>query len=1138
MKEKDLKRIESMPLDKIKDKYGDEILKYELKRRAAIDIHLIHPFLAIYSNLSELNLQEINNKDQYLMANYIKNACLLLDKTPQEVMMWDTVTLSYKDAQLFLTDDSWLSNDNLVAKVPHSFLFDTLLKDGNIYKYAKLLNNLEESYLEELFLRDDIDFEKIEIVDSLIKKLPTMKLEMIVDKLLDKRALDLIIIIINKKIVSDLEIRKIGLKAINKLNKKEFINLLDNCPHLIKIFNYNELDNFCNNLRGEEALLFLKKQTNNLDLNMKKKLINNLAEDYLYKVMLYDDQIYLIYKEVYNTLDTRFNIIIDNILYFKEESLKNINRAMMQDFINWQVILPNEKLQNLINILEPDIWERIFQNKDLLSSYLNNTKSIFGKYSFAMYIKEQKNWSLPKLINLMETVIESKGYTFGDFKKLLRDIPELVNVLKDNYLGEVCQKYKIDSLEILEEYPVLLEKLQVNDKILNVIMGLESYQLLKVLDTRPLLEKTLISNEKFLNYVVSDKKRIIEYMPLLNKYHISNEIIRKYNNNFQKLLDKRPELSWGNTSLRYEFLEDDFINILGVEYTNAILAYDSEETNKIVINCYKEKKLENLKKWLDLVGKNISNNQRMMHFSIWAYPKMQDLIKDIGDINLETGQLQILEEIIDNQNLYDIKTLQELNNYFQIKATKILKTKEKLTKEDILELFLNTSSLKIGIPWGLRIDDSFWDKLDYYNYRFGKMGVIATEEIEYLQKIKNILQTTDNMALIMNLVNENLEKQRPTARSILTRIINAENKIVNEQLLDLEKLKKVASYTDKTAPVYMENKDGVLYITLNDYDYKAVTHHLISKLNDGRNATFSDTFRNDYEQYRIFGEKLKEKLKDKNLSKQQIGVLLREDPEAWKLIDGISTVSCGIASPYKDLEAVQGYAWGKNSNLHFLGSCGTDAGISHLSRDLMPEFRVDEGMMANLNTISWGEFWFDRRNSHNERITPEFILSSTNSEGMKQDVIAAKYFNCPIVIDNNKYRGDAFVQRRDMLARKEFIVNFDIKQIDAIIYNYANKDDNEKVDFILKTLDYGYQNKKFSREEYVSKLEEFKWFLYEHLANQCFKVDKVIASLNNNLEVENSLNMTTRLGKINIILWLILLGMVIILGFMIAWIIK
>ena len=125
-----------------------------------------------------------------------------------------------------------------------------------------------------------------------------------------------------------------------------------------------------------------------------------------------------------------------------------------------------------------------------------------------------------------------------------------------------------------------------------MILDINYSLIIKELNKNPELEKKFMTNDYFLRYILKDKAMILKYLPLLKKYHIENEEVKKAINNFNNILEVHPELSLGNTSLTYEFLEDDFQKILGIDFISGILAYDTE-ASKIAVDLYKQNKLAN-----------------------------------------------------------------------------------------------------------------------------------------------------------------------------------------------------------------------------------------------------------------------------------------------------------------------------------------------------------------------------------------------------------------------------------------------------------------------------------------------------------------------------------------------------------------
>ncbi len=891
-------------------------------------------------------------------------------------------------------------------------------------------------------------------------------------------------------------------------NFREIMYICSN-EKCLTLFN-NEPDYFLNtvmNYNSDYIKKFLEQvKPDNFTDSIISSLINRLPELDRIDLLFKNNNLYNIYKNNYlPTLDP--SIFKSQVLaYLKTKSdIKNITASLLYQDLS-------KANFDIMSLIKQDI-----HGIDITNIKESELMNLLVAKEFQDYLMHQEN---------MANILNTKINTIPNFTILFRVFaanPEFLNAFIHNK-GSVPLINKLNSIKANTD--------------------------LELLNKYPSIEASFVNAEDFLTFLKTEDENIVfKYITLINKYHIPNKTATLMNNNFAILSSLDESLSYGNTSLNPLMLHSDFINKITPRYLVGILQFNTD-ASKIVVKLYEEGKLDNLVKYLDFLTNNISNNNRMLHTYILNYDKCQNLVSDIinNNIKLETHDLELLKEIFFNKNLYNIQSYQDLKNYFNIKAKTIL-TKEELNDRDILELFLNISSLN-GYPLSFNGTISPPSKLhlEYLKYKYVSTGIISLAEYEYLEKIFDILNkditASYDKAKIMELVNETINQSPPTIRSLSEKIRSAKQKQMNEELLDLESLRKIASRTDPNASVYYEVIDGQEYFHLNGYNYCFLSHGINPVPFDSKKstATYSDSSANAeaFQNYITFSEKLKAKY-GYNYSDVNVGKSLIEDPENWNLYQAVSTISTGINSPLAGYYAgyiystLPVYSWGKNSNMAFCGTDRGDAGVSHTLRNVTP------GGNANLSVAPFygqnrGEVWFDRFNEDNTRVTPEFIATNINSsQAVSQETTrAAEYFKCPIVVvHQDKYLGkEKLAEKMDLEERKAFGETLDTEKVKHIILNFTNDDDHEKLNFFLMILKEACQKGRINQEEYLSKLVALKWQFYEcGLDNIALELDTMLTKATSTLDLEES---SPKLGKINLLFLFLILIFTIGIGILLA----
>lgn len=963
-----------------------------------------------------------------------------LELKPIDILNWDRVHHIYPaDAKKYLSNsDEWLNNPNIVSKVEKDFLYEALKKNDNFYKYPELLENLNDEQIESIVLADDINYQKLPNIKKLLKSINYLLLGSEKEKIFAKCIQEPDLVSFYLTNLSDKNFLSKDLQNVkDAVSMSEFIKILDILPEdILNVVNDPQVSN---QLFG------------NLSENDKNELLRNQIITKLNKSTIID----LAIKSFEN-----FDLFIENNSLYR----MCLDANVFPNDETFQVNL----LQHIIN--NPDYYFSKIPNSELLKKYNSELLEIF-------VTNDKLKDSLLNRDNIKDIIIS------------------LTNNDAD-----------LNLFIALRNYPKIIVKLIEQNEFFGFLGKNENEKLLKIFDQNPEIEEKIFKDNNLYTKVIKTKKDILTFLRLLNKYGIENEITKMFNRNLKKIQENYQELSYGNSSLKVEMLEDDFINNIDMNILAGILEYDSDASN-IVVDLYKNDKLERANQWFKYMLDEVNSNHRLLHRYILSYAKMEELANNIisEQPDLTAYQKQILGEIACNDNKYDIKSINDLKSYFKIKAIKIC-SKESLTDEDVRELFLNISSTKNARPYERKlfphdIGEMNDTDFEYYRYKYVRNGIITEEELDYLKKVNDIfrnsstysengiLQALDiNIVEVAKLVEESADKEVPTMTSIISRINKYDSKQIIGNLTNINELQEKASKTDSNAPIYLENVDGVNVIQLKDYDYCFIASTILEKNDDfsKASATFSHVLENDFEQYRIFSEKLKDLYSEKKiqLSDMKIGRILKETPEAWNLIEGISTISAGVSSARTGHD---GYAWDSNANFEIIETAPGDGNVHHAIRCLNPKCGGTKSRDIN---ILYGrrraEFAFDRRDENNRRIQPSAIVTDKITE---ENINEAKYFNCPIIVTKGS-RSDENIKKYQLENRKNFLQTGDMKLVPSILfYREPGETNNPKEgsDFLINGMNSLLDNGKITQQSYSEKMTELKWILYENNFKDEFK---------------------------------------------------
>lgn len=547
---------------------------------------------------------------------------------------------------------------------------DSTTKDYMLYKFLKdnlndypyLLEELPVYFMEEILINEinSYNFERY-FTDNVIKKLNegTGKLRTIllnhieyanlIPKLTTEKNYMPSSIYFNneEKWVS---ISKYLALFQSRYGKKELISFLNSfndrnsCENLFK--EMEDSDFFYNALFDDDDIIELVKG------NFGKNLNNDSFSKLISKMSSLDNP------------NKYMNLLLDNNIYDrckKDISVSYLTRLLFEKDVS---LISDININNLSN-MELDIMNSFidefnaengfytqktsdFINKILLNKDNKIVSTLFVKTIFKELLKQQTDliYKFPLIENYPGNIedIFDDDFILNNDGFILNSIDKIANVSNPSFIKKIFEiivhRYpeKIFQIIGMGKYTDIIDSI-IDEKIIrSIISNKDMFNMLFLHANDGSVEK-IFHSRAFRNVIDNDKELTFGIMYFINLYDVHNEYIDHLNKNFAMIQNVRPELSWFNSSFKKELLEDEVINVLGVDYLNIVLNFDTIATDA-VIRAYNNHNLYELKEYTDFIV-SITKNIRDINKSIGFFDRVSVLYNDIKDKDLNIHQKEL-----------------------------------------------------------------------------------------------------------------------------------------------------------------------------------------------------------------------------------------------------------------------------------------------------------------------------------------------------------------------------------------------------------------------------------------------------------------------------------------------------------------
>lgn len=1005
---------------------------------------------------------------------------------------------------------------------------DSTTKDYMLYKFLKdnlndypyLLEELPVYFMEEILINEinSYNFERY-FTDNVIKKLNegTGKLRTIllnhieyanlIPKLTTEKNYMPSSIYFNneEKWVS---ISKYLALFQSRYGKKKLISFLNSfndrnsCENLFK--EMEDSDFFYNALFDDDDIIELVKG------NFGKNLNNDSFSKLISKMSSLDNP------------NKYMNLLLDNNIYDrckKDISVSYLTRLLFEKDVS---LISDININNLSN-MELDIMNSFidefnaengfytqktsdFINKILLNKDNKIVSTLFVKTIFKELLKQQADliYKFPLIENYPGNIedIFDDDFILNNDDFILNSIDKIANVSNPSFIKKIFEiivhRYpeKIFQIIGMGKYTDIIDSI-IDEKIIrSIISNKDMFNMLFLHANDGSVEK-IFHSRAFRNVIDNDKELTFGIMYFINLYDVHNEYIDHLNKNFAMIQNVRPELSWFNSSFKKELLEDEVINVLGVDYLNIVLNFDTIATDA-VIRAYNNHNLYELKEYTDFIV-SITKNIRDINKSIGFFDRVSVLYNDIKDKDLNIHQKELFLEIAKTGNINNVKNYEELNNYFDFKASRVYKNQD-ITEVDFNRLFLNRNGM---------LDNYFnifrytREDFEYLKYKYLDTGVISEKEFLYLldvYKLHDEIFNQNKDIPLWDVLNNWPYKDIISIDTIFAKLDKAWADERKGMLTSPDELRRAAL----EGKANIEYVDGVEVITLMGCDYKFVISSMRA-IKESNKTDSGNTISNGvaYVFPKIVGEKLKSKY-GKDFAKQSNYEILANNPESWYEIEGVSTISSSTDMPELPIgnRFDYGYAWGSGTDIKI---CGVDAGDAGVSHDPRSSGYIGRGRFNTkkkefykktryLNEIWEDRFCPDLVDGKIKRVKPEFIKNVNN---LSKSVRYAKFFGCPVIaVDKSYYHN--FEEQKFLTLTKSVLEDSDMSKFGEYIYSpVSSATTEEMVQQVVHALQMNCYAGKITEYDLFKKLTDVKWTVYEEfgkssvlfkeLENECSK---------------------------------------------------
>lgn len=691
------------------------------------------------------------------------------------------------------------------------------------------------------------------------------------------------------------------------------------------------------------------------------------------------------------------------------------------------------------------------------------------------------------LVKLLRSYRKSPAVKMNKF--LNEDISDLTKNLRINGFDNInlfAMKRVMDNEDIIEISKEDMAKLKKDDYMnvektdyLKLLVCISPISIFKFVDNK-IVMNFIFSSEYYCNFyfqmyfrnVVKNKDYLYEY--LSDKFKLLVDDAKK----IVDFRNKRNTLE-GNTDLDYELVAKVY-PIVGEEYTNDILDYDTGVTSEIASLRLFENGIYLIKEILKFneETKLIDEGSKNIHYLFSNISDKKKLYFDILEHReeLDDKLLKRLKSIIMNNNLFGIKSFEELVNYDQVIFDRVI-------------FYTNNGRGHLDYPNLLAVCLSGINSLSDLSKSFKGYGLNNLANYKFvLREVKDKIGEEGIKEFIFT-------KEEAQLIILINKIIN-----LPESSDIINTFKDIRDYSY----IYMDIVDKVRRLYSKHFDLS------LTRVSDVKKNYIKDI--DGIKIYELGNGKydfLAHRICNFDLNNQDDYLTLLKDPSAWMELEGSSSISLSTYSnngSYVVYDRFDGvYFIFDNVPQNFLLYMSDhDLTIEHGKRLLLPnayknEFSSFQGLKqrSGYGPDSWNEVAGWR-----EGMIPSAIM--VNTMNIPETAIkAAKYFSevsgkeVPILYScmEEQYVHERKSSLKDEYnkLKKDFKEEISLDKMNNIIYSGCIYEENDndslfvltsrwsdlskKIGYILKCLEENYNLNKIQFNDLISYLNQLYYYV-------------------------------------------------------------
>lgn len=376
------------------------------------------------------------------------------------------------------------------------------------------------------------------------------------------------------------------------------------------------------------------------------------------------------------------------------------------------------------------------------------------------------------------------------------------------------------------------------------IKPVSNYEVFNKQGEIPLEEFKILFNEKIINSC--DSKEIEEYLTeiaeggKLASEKFVNIIGKAYGVEAKEIIKSRPELNVHSIN-SLEVFDSRILGRYGEAFVHDCISYNLRDFSEFLDAIKDEKQCDNFYEYYEALCNIYGRNVETMQKAMSEYSYVKDIIENVKNKDLTEKQtMNLLNVFCTKRNEFNIRTIEELENFDQIANSKMLREIGEINisadnAADIVKQIICSNLL------GMEYEDN--NSLNYGKslqtlttlYDFGTDEISKTQyseeekrfmEILYFisneldpKKLTEFAKNTTELSNIRNLV---------TINNVIDKVIEKETHELTDSLTSIEKIREICKEQEgkENPQAYYEEVDGLQVFHLNGMDYCMFSHDL------------------------------------------------------------------------------------------------------------------------------------------------------------------------------------------------------------------------------------------------------------------------------------------------------------------------